>query len=108
MNLRPLLIAGPPRILLALLVAGALSGCGKLGQLEKPSALNGSGHSTTRQADEAARQAQDPTHPVDTVDPRDRNTDPAPPRAAPIQGTGPDPFAAGPPGAFGNPFTNPR
>jgi hypothetical protein len=102
MSLRPLFIAGA-----ALLMAGALSGCGKLGQLEKPSALNGAGHATTRQADDAARQA-DPTHPVDTVDPRDRNTDPAPPRAAPIQGTGPDPFAAPPPGAFGNPFTNPR
>jgi hypothetical protein len=103
MSLRPLLIAGA-----AALMATALAGCGKLGQLEKPSALNGAGHSTTRQADDAARRAQDPQAPMDTVDPRDRTIDPAPPRAVPIQGAGQDPFAAGPPGAFGNPFTNPR
>ncbi len=102
MTLRPLLVAGA-----AALAAVALAGCGKLGQLEKPSALNGAGHSTTRQADDAARQA-DPGRAVDTVDPRDRTSDPAPPRALPIQGAGQDPFAAGPPGAFGNPFTNPR
>jgi hypothetical protein len=89
------------------LIAVALSGCGKLGQLEKPGPLNGAGHSTTRQADEAARQAQDPERPV-TIDPRDRSVDPAPPRAAPIESSGQNPFGAGPPGAFGNPFTNPR
>jgi predicted small lipoprotein YifL len=108
MSLRPLLIAGAPSVLLAALAAASLAGCGKLGQLEKPSALNGAGRSTTRQADEAARQAQDPQRPVDTIDPRDRTSDPAPPRALPIQGAGQDPFAPGPPGAFGNPFTNPR
>ena len=103
MTFRPLLIAGA-----AALIATGLGACGKLGQLEKPGPLNGAGHATTRQADEAARQAQDPQRPVDTVDPRDRNTDPAPPRAAPIEHGGQDPFAAGPPGSFGNPFTNPR
>ena len=103
MSLRPLLTAGA-----AALMATDLSGCGKLGQLEKPSALNGAGRSTTRAADDAARRAQDPQAPMDTVDPRDRTIDPAPPRAVPIQGAGQDPFAAGPPGAFGNPFTNPR
>jgi hypothetical protein len=103
MTLRPLFTAGA-----AALLAFSLSACGKLGQLERPGPLNGAGHATTRQADEAARQAQDPQRPVDTVDPRDRDTDPAPPRAAPIESSGQNPFAAGPPGAFGNPFTNPR
>ncbi len=103
MSLRPLLIAGA-----AALMATSLAGCGKLGQLEKPSALNGAGRSTTRAADDATRHALDPQAPMDTVDPRDRVTDPAPPRAAPIESSGQNPFAPGPPGAFGNPFTNPR
>jgi hypothetical protein len=108
MNLRPLLTTGVPRILLGVLIATALSGCGKLGQLEKPGPLNGAGHATTRQADEAQRQAQDAQRPVDTVDPRDRTIDPAPPRAAPIESSGQNPFGSGPPGALPSPFTNPR
>jgi predicted small lipoprotein YifL len=65
MSLRPL-----PAVALATiaLIAGALAGCGKLGQLEKPSALNGSGHATTRQT-------QDPPR-MQTIDPRDRSGDP--------------------------------
>ena len=108
MSLRPHLTVGAPRILLSLLIATALSGCGKLGQLEKPGPLNGAGRATTRQADEANRQAQDPSRLVDTIDPRDRTIDPAPPRAAPIESSGQNPFGAGPPGSFGTPFTNPR
>jgi predicted small lipoprotein YifL len=104
MSLRSLVTAGAT----VLVLAAPLSACGKLGQLEKPSALNGAGRATDRQADEQQRQAQDPSHPVDTVDPRDRATDPAPPRTLPIQGSGQNPFAAPPPGAFGNPFDNPR
>lgn len=90
-----------------LLLAAPLGACGKLGQLEKPGPLQVE-RSTDRQADEQQRQAVDPQRPVDTVDPRDRDTDPAPPRTLPIQGTPPDPFAAPPPGAFPNPFYNPR
>ena len=104
MILRPVLRSG----LALLLLAAPLGACGKLGQLEKPGPLNGAGRATDRQADEQQRQAQDPQRPVDTVDPRDRNTDPAPPRTLPIQGSGQDPFAQPPPGAFGNPFANPR
>ncbi|MBS0333889.1 MAG: hypothetical protein JSS35_14065 [Proteobacteria bacterium] len=104
MILRPTLRLG-----LAVLLLGApLGACGKLGQLEKPGPLNGAGRATDRQATEQNRQATDPQRPVDTVDPRDRDTDPAPPRAAPIQGSGQNPFAQPPPGAFGNPFANPR
>ena len=91
-----------------LLLAAPLGACGKLGQLEKPGPLNGAGRATDRQAEEQQRQAQDPQRPVDTVDPRDRATDPAPPRSAPIEGTAPKPFGQPPPGAFGNPFSNPR
>ena len=102
-----------PRTLLlaagaALALAAPLAACGKLGGLEKPGPLNGAGRATTRQADEQQRQAQDPQRPVDTVDERDRSTDPAPPRAAPIPGQGPDPLRQPPRGALPDPYANPR
>ena len=104
MSLRTLLIIGAATALLA----APLAACGKMGDLEKPGPLNGAGRATTRQADEQQRQAQDPSRPIDTVDPRDRSTDPAPPRAAPIPGSGNDPFKSAPPGALPNDYANPR
>jgi hypothetical protein len=93
----------------ALTIAAApLAACGKLGALEKPGPLNGAGRATERQADEQQRQAQDPLRPVDTVDPRDRTTDPAPPHTLPITGMGQDPFKSQPPGALPDPYANPR
>jgi hypothetical protein len=92
----------------AIALAAPLAGCGKLGDLEKPGPLNGQGRSTTRQADEQARQAQDPQRPVDTVDNRDRSVDPAPPRTLPIPGSNPDPTRSAPQGALPNPYANPR
>lgn len=97
---RPLLFVGAA-------VAGlVLSGCGKTGELERPGPLFGAG-AATRQADEAQRQAQDPSRPVNTVNPRDLSADPAPPRAAPIPGTS-DPARMPPQGAIPNPYANPR
>ena len=102
MSLRTLIRAAA-----ALVIAGApLAACGKLGDLQRPGPLNGAGRATDRQAEEQRRQAQDPQRPVDTIDPRDRTTDPAPPRAAPILGTGQSPPP--PPGALPNPYNNPR
>jgi predicted small lipoprotein YifL len=92
----------------ALALAALVAGCGKMGQLERPGPLFGNESSTTRDADEANRQAQDPSRPVDTIDPRERATDPAPPRTLPIQGTNPDPTGSGPQGALPNPYANPR
>lgn len=92
----------------ALAAAVALSGCGKMGDLERPGPLFGAGRNTTKEADEAVRQAQDPSRPVDTVNPRDRNVDPAPPRTAPIGGLNNDPSQAPPPGALPDPYNNPR
>ncbi|RAK60361.1 hypothetical protein DJ021_11365 [Phenylobacterium hankyongense] len=88
--------------------AGALAGCGKLGGLERPGPMFGQGRNTTRAADEQSRIGQDPNRPVDTVDPRDATTDPAPPRTLPIQGTSPNPTASGPQGALPDPYANPR
>ena len=73
----------------AVFLAAGLAGCGKVGQLERPGPLFGAERNSTRAADEAQRQ-QDPSRPVDTVDPRDRSTDPAPQSALP------------------DPYTNPR
>ena len=102
MSLRTLIRAAAALVI----VAAPLAACGKLGALEKPGPLNGAGRATERQADEQQRQAQDPQRPVDTVDPRDRTTDPAPPRAAPIMGSGQSPPP--PPSALPNPYANPR
>lgn len=92
--------------MLAILAAG-LAGCGKVGQLERPGPLFANERNTTADADKAQK-AQDPSKPVDTVDPRDRSTDPAPPRTLPIQGAGQDPFRAPPTTALGNVYDNPR
>ena len=92
----------------ALACATALSGCGKMGELERPGPLFGSGRNTTRGADEAERQAQDPTRPVNTVDPRERSADPAPSRTIPIDGTSPSPTGSAPQGALPDPYANPR
>ena len=91
-----------------LVLAAPMAACGKMGELQKPGPLNGAGRATERQAEEQRRQAQDPQRPVDTIDPRDRAIDPAPPRAAPIEGSGQDPFKSQPPGALSNPYPNPR
>ncbi|WP_374470999.1 hypothetical protein [Phenylobacterium sp.] len=96
-----------PALIVLLAAAGALTACGKMGPLERPGPLFG-GTSTTRQADEAERQAQDPTRPVNTVDPRDRSTDPAPARTIPIPGQSPDPTRPAPQGALPDPYANPR
>jgi hypothetical protein len=92
---------------LILILAAGLSACGKVGALERPGPLYGQGRSTTQDADKAQR-AQDPSRPVDTVDPRDRTTDPAPPRTLPIEGSGNNPTQVAPQGALPNPYARPR
>jgi predicted small lipoprotein YifL len=89
-------------------LAASLAACGKTGELQRPGPLFGQGRSTTKQADEQVRQAQDPSRPVNTVDPRDTAIDPAPPRATPLPGQSPNPMSAGPQGALPNPYVNPR
>ena len=84
-------------------LAAGLSACGKMGQLERPGPLFGAERNTTKDADNAQRNAQDPSRPVDTVDPRDRTTDPAPPRTLPIEGTNPSATDTAPPSALSNP-----
>ena len=104
MTLRTLTAAGA----VVLILAVSLGACGKMGELQKPSALNGAGRATDTQATEQQRQAQDPSRPVDAVDPRDRAIDPAPPRTLPIPSSGLNPDASQVQGALPNPYANPR
>ena len=63
----------------ALILAAGLAGCGKVGQLEPASPIFGHKGATA-----PAPRPQDPTRPVETVDPRDRDADtqlPSPPGA---------------------------
>ena len=102
MSLRPLFLTAA-----ALVVAAApLAACGKSGELEKPGLNRANRGANDRQAEEQRRQAQDPQRPVDTVDPRDRAIDPAPPRTLPIEGSGQG--LPPPPTALQNPYVNPR
>jgi hypothetical protein len=85
------------------LAAIGLSGCGKLGNLDRPGPMFGK----AGQANTPRQQQQDPNRPVQTIDPRDENTTPAPSRTVPIPGQSPDPFGARPPGALPDVYSNP-
>lgn len=85
-----------------------LAACGKMGDLERPAPMWGAAPATSSAAADAEAEAQDPTRPVDTVDPRDRTTRNAPVRTLPIDGSGSDPSRAAPQGAIPDPYNNPR
>jgi len=87
----------------ALILASGLGACGKVGQLDRPGPLFGA---KTKAAEPSEK--QDPTRPVETVDPRDRSTDNLPPRTAPIPGDSPGATRTAPPTAFPDPYANPK
>ena len=93
MTLRPLATAA----VLGLLALGA---CGKLGELERPGPLFGSG-AEGAETDAAASRS------VRTVDPRNRDDRPAPPRSLPID-SAPNPTSVAPQGALPDPYAYPR
>lgn len=85
---------------LVLIGAVTLAGCGKMGPLERPGPMFGSGAG----ADAGA----DPSRAVRTVDPRQRQQDaPAPPRTMPVD-SNPSPTSVAPQGAIPDPYANPR
>ncbi|MDO8911463.1 MAG: hypothetical protein Q8N10_00325 [Phenylobacterium sp.] len=94
MTLRPLVLIGA-----LALSATALSGCGKMGELERPGPIG--------QARSGSDAGSAPMRSIRTVDPRDRNSDPAPQRTEPIESTN-DPMASGPQGAIPDPYARPR
>ncbi len=62
----------------ALVLATALAGCGKIGQLERPAPMFGKAKAAAPMPEK-----QDPTRPIETVDPRDRSSvEPTPPAPA--------------------------
>ena len=95
--------------LAALAFAAPLSACGRMGELERPSPLNGPGRAVNTKATDAAdARAQDSSRPLDTIDARDQATDPRPPRTLPIPSSGSDPFRQPPQGSLPNPYANPQ
>ena len=94
MTLRPFVL-----ISVLALAASALSGCGKMGELERPGPIGRAGSN----ADAAVK----PIRSIKTIDPRDTNSDPSPQRSAPIESTN-DPMASGPQGALNDPYARPR
>ena len=92
MTLRPL-------VAIALIGAAALAGCGKMGPLERPGPMVGAGSG----ADAGA----DPGRTIHTVDPRNRDDRPAPPRTLPID-SAQNPTATAPQGVLPDPYANPR
>ena len=91
--------------LAGLALAAALAGCGKTGELQRPPPLFGRASATPQ---DQARERQDPSQPVRTIDPRSQHLDPSPPRINPLPGQNPDPTAPGPQGAMGSPYANPQ
>jgi hypothetical protein len=103
----------PPLARVALLAAtlaaaGALAACGKTGELARPKPLFGHAKAGAPEAS-AKRQGQDPSQPIQTIDPRDvgRGDSPVPSRQDPIQGQSPDPLGVAPPTNMPNPYARP-
>ena len=90
-----------PLVLISALVltAASLSGCGKMGQLERPGPIG--------QARSNSDAGAAPVRSIRTIDPRNTNSDPSPSRTTPIEGTN-SPTASGPQGALPDPYARPR
>ena len=87
------------RILAIAAVALALAGCGKMGALERPGPLMGKGS--------GADAGSDPGRAIRTVDPRNRDDAPVPPRTQPID-SAPSATSSAPQGAIPDPYARPR
>ena len=77
------------------LLALGVAGCGKLGALERPG------------PDTGVDAGPEPSRTVRTVDPRNHNSDPSPPRTDPIDSTN-NPAAVSPQGALEDPYARPQ
>ena len=92
MTLRPL-------VAITLIGAAALAGCGKMGPLERPGPMVGAGSGVDA--------GSNPGRTIRTVDPRNRDDRPAPPRTLPID-SAQNPTATAPQGVLPDPYANPR
>ena len=91
---------------LAVLLATSIAGCGKVGQLERPGPMFG--RTSPTDADPTPGKPQGASRPMETVDPRDRSTEPSPARTVPIPGTSPGATGVAPQSALPDPYANPR
>jgi hypothetical protein len=89
----------------AFAAAAALGACGKTGELQRPGTVASKAPGATSTWN--GQGSQDPTRPVNTIDPRDEIHDPSPSRTIPIQGQAPDPTRPGPQGSLPDPYRNP-
>ena len=85
-----------------LAVSGGLAGC-NINGIGKPGSMFGHAKGVADQP----RQPPNPNRPTGTIDPRDQNANPAPPRTVPIQGQSPNPLGVPPQGALPDPYANP-
>jgi predicted small lipoprotein YifL len=98
----------------ALVTLGAsLTACGKLGELEKPSALAPSASAASpagasKTTGDFKDPARSPPPQVNTYELRDSAIDPLPPRTIPIPSSGYNPDASEVQGALPDPYANPR
>jgi hypothetical protein len=93
----------PRPLALSVLAALALTGCGKLGDLERPAPMFGRAPSG-----QSATDARDPSRSVKTIDPRDESTSTAPPRTMPLDSAPPSPNDIPPQGALPDPYARPQ
>ncbi len=82
-------------------LAAGLAACGKLGDLERPGPIFGQAPKSNADAGPV------PNRQVRTIDPRDRNSDPAPSRSVPIEGTV-NPAGTAPAGVLDDPYSRPK
>jgi hypothetical protein len=90
----------------AVVAAAALAGCGKTGDLQRPAPLFGHARNGPPPADQS--RGEDPTRPINTIDPRDTLDNPAPSRTIEVPGQSPNPIAPGPQGSLPDPYADPR
>ena len=82
-------------------LAAGLTACGKLGDLERPGPIFGKAPRSNADA------GPNPSRQVRTIDPRDPNSDPAPSRSVPIEGTV-NPSGTAPAGVLEDPYARPK
>ena len=108
MTLRTVTIASAA----VLVLGGSLAACGKLGELEKPSAVSPARPAPAQPgAAKTTGDLKDPSHsaPPNSTSylERDKAIDPLPPRTIPIPSSGYNPEASQVQGALPDPYANP-
>jgi predicted small lipoprotein YifL len=97
-----------------LLTSAAVSGCGRMGDLERPApagaAMNARSDATAtgQQYDDNGDPRTGSENPVNRHSDVNRDIDPAPPRTLPLEGLPSNPSEVAPQGALPDPYANPQ